>query len=106
MTFMQIKTLLTNVLLLGLATLVGCNESHERRSCCTLDKLNTHGNVTKIETIVQSTTPLTELSCETVPIERAITLYGGNFTLEINEKADRFRDDFLKAIESFVLKKS
>lgn len=35
--------------------------AYNREEGCHLDKLNINGNVTKIETVVQSTTPLTEL---------------------------------------------
>jgi len=56
--------------------MAGCCE-YERHDGCHLDKLNLRGNIVKVETIVQSTMPLTEMFYDVFGTN-AICISGGN----------------------------
>lgn len=61
-----------------------CNEHYERVANCHLDKMHLNGNVIKIESIVQSTIPLTELYANAFDPRSGVTSYGGNMTIEFD----------------------
>lgn len=58
--------------------------AYNREEGCHLDKLNVNGDVKKIETIVQSTMPLTELYYGSYDPSQAISMLGGNFVFEFD----------------------
>lgn len=62
--------------------------AYNREEGCHLDKLIVNGNVTKIETIVQSTMPLTELYYGSFDPTQAISMLGGNFVLDFDNYGD------------------
>lgn len=68
--------------LLIIPFLVSCE--YNREEGCHLDKLNVNGNVTKIETVVESTMPLTELYYGSFDPSQAISMLGGNFVFEFD----------------------
>ena len=59
-------------------------QNYERKSGCHLDKMHIKGNVVKIETIVQSTMPLTEIYANAFDPQCAISTYAGNITIEFD----------------------
>lgn len=59
-------------------------QSYERKPGCHLDKMHIKGNVVKIETIVQSTMPLTEIYAKAFDPQYAISTYAGNISIEID----------------------
>ena len=62
--------------------------AYNREEGCHLDKLNVSGNVTKIETVVESTMPLTELYYGSFDPSQAISMLGGNFVFEFDNYGD------------------
>ena len=66
-----------------LVLLSSCNH-YERQSNCHLDKMNVNGDVTKIETIVVSSMPLTELYYGSFDPSTSISMASGNFVYEID----------------------
>lgn len=66
--------------------LIGCK--YERKQGCRLDQLHVNGNVTKIETIVQSTIPLTEMFYDTFGADGSIAMVGGNFVFEFDNHGE------------------
>ena len=77
------KVLYSFSILLSLLTLFSC-QSYERKTGCHLDKMHINGNVVKIETIVQSTMPLTEIYAKAFDPQYAISTYAGNITIEFD----------------------
>ena len=61
---------------------------YNREEGCHLDKLNVRGNVTRIETIVQSTMPLTELYYDSFDPSKVISMLGGNFVFDFDNYGD------------------
>lgn len=59
-------------------------QNYERKSGCHLDKMRIKGNVVKIETIVQSTMPLTEIYAKAFDPQYAISTYAGNIAIDID----------------------
>ncbi|MBR1379054.1 MAG: hypothetical protein IJ557_08035 [Bacteroidaceae bacterium] len=59
-------------------------QSYERKRGCHLDKMHIKGNVVKIETIVQSTMPLTEIYAKAFDPQYAISAYAGNITIDFD----------------------
>lgn len=70
-------------LLICISTFYGCH-SYERKPGCHLEKMHLKGNVVKIETIVQSTMPLTEIYAKAFDPQYAISTYAGNITIDID----------------------
>ena len=70
-------------LLICISTFFSC-QSYERKSGCHLDKMHLKGNVVKIETIVRSTMPLTEIYANAFDPQYAISTYAGNIAIEID----------------------
>lgn len=64
-------------------SLLSC-QSYERKPGCHLDKMHIKGNVVKIETIVQSTMPLTEIYANAFDPQYAISTYAGNIAINID----------------------
>ena len=58
--------------------------TYNRNEGCHLDKLNLNGNVKKIETIVQTTMPLTELYYGSIDPSKSISMFGGNFVFDFD----------------------
>jgi len=69
---------------LVLSTILCCCDHYERRDNCHLDKMNINGDVIKIETVVQSTIPLTELFYDSYDPSSSIAMITGNFVYEID----------------------
>lgn len=59
-------------------------QKYERKPGCHLDKMHLNGNVVKIETIVKSTMPLTELYANAFDPQYAISTYAGNIVIDID----------------------
>jgi hypothetical protein len=75
-----------NALLLAVVfTLCGCTE-YQRERGCTLDKLNLKGDVVRVETIIQTTEPLTEMLANSFDPEAAISTSCGNLELEFDNR--------------------
>ena len=66
--------------IVGLILLSGCTK-YEKEKNCHLEKMHVKGNVVKIETIVQSTMPLTEIFTNAFDPQYAISTYAGNVTI-------------------------
>lgn len=81
--------LFTNLLI------AGCSKC-ERQNGCHLDKLNLHGNIVKLETIVQSTIPMTEMFYDVFGTN-AICVAGGNIVLRFD------RHGFVQKYEGYGL---
>ena len=58
-----------------------CKQDYVRQEGCHLDQMNLHGNVVKVETIVQSSMPLTELYFNSFNPQNTISFYAGNFSI-------------------------
>ena len=73
-------------LIICLFGLLGCDfGKYDRKPNCHLDQMHIKGNVVKIETIVQSTMPLTELYTNAFDPQYAISTYIGNITIEFDK---------------------
>ena len=70
-------------LFISVFVLFSC-QSYERKPGCHLDKMHIKGNVVKIETIVQSTMPLTEIYAKAFDPQYAISTYAGNIAIEFD----------------------
>lgn len=57
---------------------------YERQDGCDLDMLNVKGDVLRIETIVESTMPLTEMFADIYDPQMTIDAIGGNYLLEFD----------------------
>lgn len=79
-------------LLISIFALFGC-QSYERTPGCHLDKMHIKGNVIKIETIVQSTIPLTELYAKEFDPQFAISTYAGNIAIDIDNNGNIKRSE-------------
>lgn len=71
-----------------LLVLLSCCAKYERQENCDLDKLNVKGNVLKIETIVKSTVPMTEMFYETYNPEYVVTPSDGNYVVKFDKKGN------------------
>lgn len=69
-------------------TILNSCAPYKRGEGCHLDNLKIKGNVTKIETIVHSSMPLTELFYGSVKSSEAISMYAGNLSIEIDKKGN------------------
>ena len=76
-------------LLLVLPLLVSC--AYDCKEGCHLDKLNVNGNAIRIETIIQSTIPLTELYYGSYGSSQTISMVGGNFVFDFDSHGDLVR---------------
>lgn len=67
-----------------LSILTSCSQ-YERQKGCTLDKLNLHGNVVKVETIMNTTVPYTEMLANFLNPKTTISTLCGNLTLNFDK---------------------
>lgn len=74
-----------SILLVFVST--NCKGEYKRQEGCHLDKLGISGNVVKVETIVQSSMPLTELFANKMNHKRALSTIG-NFSIDFNNKGN------------------
>ncbi len=68
-----------------------CKSGYKRQKGCHLDKMAINGNVVKVETIVQSTIPLTEVFYDAIDpffFIVASSPYSGNFTTEFDNEGN------------------
>lgn len=68
--------------------LLSCKEEYLRVEGCHLDKMGIQGNVVKIETIVQSTIPLTELYSNAFDPRYVLSMYAGNICIELDNQGN------------------
>ena len=68
--------------------LVSCKGEYQRQEGCHLDKMAILGDVVKIETIVQSTMPLTELYANAFDPQSTLSSYVGNITIEFDNNGN------------------
>lgn len=66
-----------------LSSIFGCSD-YTRENGCDLDAMHIKGNVVRIETITQSTMPLTELFAKAFDPSFVVSSYDGNFCLDID----------------------
>ena len=59
-------------------------ENFARKDGCHLDQMNINGDVIKVETIVQSSMPLTELFAKSFNPYTTVSLYAGNITIDFD----------------------
>lgn len=69
---------------LSIVALLTVSCAYNREDGCHLDKFNVNGNVKKIETIVRSTIPLTELYYGSFDPSQAISMLAGNFEFDFD----------------------
>lgn len=81
-----------SLFLILIFSLLSC-QSYERKPGCHLDKMHIKGNVVKIETIVQSTMPLTEIYAKAFDPQYAISTYSGNIAIEIDNNGNIKRSE-------------
>lgn len=81
------KTFTNFILFISVFVLLSC-QCYERKPGCHLDKMHIKGNVVKIETIVQSTMPLTEIYAKAFDPQYAISTYAGNITIEFENEGN------------------
>ena len=74
--------------MIAVATLQLSCGRYEREEGCHLDKLCVNGDVVKIETIVQSTIPVTELYAESFDPSATVSFFAGNTTLEFDGRGN------------------
>ncbi len=79
----EYKGLVMCMVVCVLCSLCGCVE-YGRKENCHLDKLHVKGDVVKIETIVRSRMPMTEMLASTFDPADAISMYCGNVTVEFD----------------------
>lgn len=86
--------------------LSGC-QSYERKPNCHLDKMHIKGNVVKVETIMQSTVPYTEMLAMVFDPQYAIFSYAGNTLITFNKDGNirRYKGYGLDGKELFDVKK-
>lgn len=84
-----------SILIIFVLFFASCSK-YERQDGCHLDKLNFKGNVVKVETIVQSTIPLTEMFYDVFGAN-AICVAGGNTVIEFD------RHGFVQKYEGYGL---
>lgn len=72
---------------LVVATLSSCTK-YERQFGCHLDNMNVKGNVTKIETIVETTIPLTELYEKSFDPSKSISMFAGNTEIDLDKRGN------------------
>lgn len=77
------KTFTIFTLCISVFVLLSC-QNYERKPGCHLDKMYIKGNVVKVEAIVQSTMPLTEIFAKSFDVQYAISTYAGNIAIEFN----------------------
>lgn len=75
-------------LFIGVLCLLSCKEDYLRVEGCHLDKMGIQGNVVKIETIVQSTIPLTELYSNAFDPRYVLSMYAGNICIELDNQGN------------------
>lgn len=63
-----------------------CKQEYIRQEGCHLDQMNLHGNIVKVETIVQSSMPLTELYFNSFNPQDAVSFYAGNFSISFDNQ--------------------
>ena len=63
-----------------------CKQEYNRQEGCHLDQMNLNGNVVKVETIVQSSMPLTELYFNSFNPQSAVSFYAGNFSISFDNQ--------------------
>lgn len=68
--------------------IASCKREYERQEGCHLDKMAIFGNVVKVETIVQSTMPLTELYANAFDPKLALSTYVGNISIEFDNNGN------------------
>lgn len=73
-----------SVIIAALFLFTSCNKEYKRSEGCNLDKMSIKGNVIKVETIVQSTIPLTEIFYKSFDPQNALFLYSGNTEVEFD----------------------
>lgn len=61
-----------------------CTREYNRQVGCHLDKMAIYGNVIKVETIVQSSMPLTELYANAFDPQYALSSYVGNISIDFD----------------------
>lgn len=71
-------------LLLTVFVLIGCSGKQESH----LEMMAISGDVVKVETIVQSSIPLTEMFVDTFDPESAFSMYSGNVSIEFDDKGN------------------
>lgn len=77
------------ILLVAFATLsvsfTGCNEEkYNREDGCDLELMQLNGNVVKVETITQSSIPVTELFANAFDPSHMFSMFAGNTTIELD----------------------
>lgn len=70
--------------LVNIICLTGCKNEYVREKGCHLDKMGINGNVVKVETIVQSSMPLTEMFAKTFDPKYTLTTYGINISIDFD----------------------
>ncbi len=67
------------------ASFTGCNEEKfSREAGCDLDMMQLNGNVVKVETITQSSIPVTELFANAFDPSHMYSMFAGNITIELD----------------------
>lgn len=79
------------ILLPIISILFGCEGGYKREIGCHLDKMSVSGNVVKIETIVQSSMPLTEVYANAFDPRSALSTYAGNISIEFDNHGNAKR---------------
>ena len=71
-----------------LSILISCKGVYQRQEGCHLDKMAIFGDVVKVETIVQSTMPLTELYANAFDPKSVLSSYVGNVTINFDNNGN------------------
>lgn len=74
-------------IVLVITALSSCTK-YGRQEGCHLDKMNVKGNVTKIETIVETTMPLTELFENSFAPSKCVSMYSGNTEIDFDKQGN------------------
>lgn len=76
------------LLLSAVAVLSSCGSGYKRLDGCHLEKMGIPGNVVKLETIVQSSIPLTELYANAFDPRYVVSMYGGNVCVKFDNNGN------------------
>ena len=76
------------LILLGLILALLFSNCNEHNQLCDLDALNLKGDVKKLENIVKTTLPLTEMFAETYDYNYVFSAYDGNFELNFDKNGN------------------
>ncbi len=76
------------LLLSAVPVLLSCGSGYRRLDGCHLEKMGISGNVVKLETIVQSSIPLTELYANAFDPRYEVSMYGGNVCVEFDNNGN------------------